>query len=693
MPESSFFSELRKRKVVQTAAIYGAVSWGVTEVIVTVVEQLFLPQWVSTLAVIGFVVGFPIVMFLAWTFDLTSEGLRRTVVTSRRGKASIALSLVLLIAGTGGLFFLIRPALKQSEAPEAQIRIPPNSIAVLTFENAGFDPHDSYLSEGLSDELRDQLGRIKGIRISARSSSRAASERGLDALEASAKLGVATIVEGSLRHEGGVLRVSAQLIDGPTGLVLWAETYKRGPNELVLVQQEIADAVVRFLLPESEITTGEPATRDPTANELLLLARYYEEQVRGQQDVDENVLLEAVRLYREATETDPSSALAYSRLAGALLYLGDLDAAEAPIFRALSISPNLSEVQNTLGLFHWTRGQLGEAQAAWARAVELNPNNPDALLNYAVSRWHQINFEGLIQMLRRAVELDPLNLEPYATLSSYLAIEYNPDEARELVNDIEELFNSVASFRLIAQIHDYLGDVDKAIAWTIRARDIEPTNGAHVDKLAEYYIDIGDDETALELAPGHIGILFKMRRYQEMIPLAELAMIDEPQDIQLRSILAIAYNATGRYESAEHILSAVALPESVSDGWRVQGEWDGLIALVNALYGEGDIEAARDLARFSQEFGVMEPAYDWWWNIGNACNAAVLEQDDKARGLLERAQRGRRLPWDPILKDSPCFDRFPDDPVYRATVRHFDELRAAVRERLPATLAEYGVQL
>ena len=116
MSAGSFFTELRKRKVVQTAAIYGAVAWGLTEVAVTVVEQLFLPQWVSTLAVIGFVVGFPVAMFLSWTFDLTSEGLQRTTIASKRGKASIAASMVLLVAGTAGLFFLIKPALQSQDA-------------------------------------------------------------------------------------------------------------------------------------------------------------------------------------------------------------------------------------------------------------------------------------------------------------------------------------------------------------------------------------------------------------------------------------------------------------------------------------------------------------------------------------------------------------------------------------------------
>ena len=137
MPGNSFFAELRRRKVVQAAAIYGAVAWGVTEVAVTVVEQLFLPQWVATLAVIGFVVGFPVAMFLSWTFDLTSGGLQRATITSKRGKASIVASVVLLVAGTAGLFFPIKPALQSPETGQATIALAPNSVAVLPFDSAG----------------------------------------------------------------------------------------------------------------------------------------------------------------------------------------------------------------------------------------------------------------------------------------------------------------------------------------------------------------------------------------------------------------------------------------------------------------------------------------------------------------------------------------------------------------------------
>jgi len=701
MTGRSFFEELRKRKVVQAAAIYGAVAWGFTEVIVTVVEQLFLPQWVSSLAVIGFVVGFPVAMFLAWIFDITPEGIRRTTVTSGRGTASIVTSLVLLIAGTAGIFFLIKPSLQEREVASRPVTIVPNSVAVLPFVNAGGNPEDSYLVGGLSDELRDQLARVSGLRIAARSSSIAATDQGLDALAASEKLGVASLVEGTVRRQGNVLKVSVYLIQGSSGMTQWSETFERGPRELLSVQQAIAEAVVANMLPGSDEVVAGPATRNPTANELMLLARYHEQRVRERHDVDENTLIEAIRLYRQATEADPKSTLAHSRLAGALVYLGDLEAAEAPIFKALSIDPNLSEVQNTLGLFHWARGLLKQARAAWVRAVELNPNNPEALQNYARSKWYLIDFEGVEEMFRRAVELDPLNLEPYGSLGAFLAIENShAEDAHEVVRTVEELFDGVAAYRVIAQILGYLGDVDKSIAWTIRARNLEPDNPAHVGQLAEYYANIGDFDTALALDPDSIGVLFMARRYEQLIPLAELAMIDEPDDIRLRAILATAHNAVGRFDSAIYILSMVGLPELVYDGFRHGAEWDGFIALMNAHYGAGDIELARELAQIGLDYGdryvldyTSTRKYDWWWNVSTACEAAILGQDDKAREMLERAQLGVHLPWDPVLMDSPCFDRFSDDPVYRATIRHFEDRRTMLRERLPATLVEFGVSL
>ena len=699
MADGSFFAELRKRKVPQAAAIYGAVAWGVTEIIVTVVEQLFLPQWVSTLAVIFFVVGFPVAMFLSWTFDITSDGIQRTDVTSRRGKASIALSMMLLVAGTTGLFLLIKPSLQETGGRLDALKNMPNSVAILPFKNASPNAEDSYLSEGLSDALRDQLGRVVEMRIAARSSSVATVERGMDAIAASASLGVAHLVEGSMRRQGKRLRVSVQLIEGRTGLAVWSDTYERGANELLNVQQTIADEIVRRILPEAENIATAPATRDADANELMLLAHYYEQKVRSRSLVDNETLLEAVGLYRQATEADPESALAHSRLAGALLYLGDLEAAEAPINRALLLDPNLSEVQNTIGEFYWARG-LPNAQPAFERALDLNPHNADALHNSASLSLLNVETEeeadAPAQLFRRALNLDPLSVSRHAALGVYLGKMGRVDEVRAVIRNVQALFEDAESYRVLALLYELIGDVDLAIAWTLRARDLEPDNLDHVEKLADLYALFGDAETALRFVPSpSLGVLYQLRRYAELIDDAEFLMIDRPDDVEIRYLLALAYYLTGAHESAIYVLRSTGLPESVvNDHPRSISEIEAFMTLTNALIAT-DLPDANEIGRALAQWNED---VNWWGDIGwqalyRSCNRGVLGLHEAALELLPRLKESARLAPMPILQDSWCFTQYAENPVYLDVLHDQQERRARIREKLPTTLAEFGVEL
>jgi len=693
---------LRKRKVLQAAAIYGAVSWGVTEIVVTVVEQLFLPQWVSTLAVIGFVVGFPVAMFLSWTFDITSGGIQRTEVTSRRGKASIALSMVLLVAGTAGLFFLIRPDLQSPDSASETVEIVPNSIAVLPFENTGQDPNDAYLSEGLSDELRDQLSRVSGMRVAARSSSVAAREQRLDALTISTKLRVANLVEGSVRRQGNSLRISVQLIEGKSGLSLWSETFSRGPRELLTMQEMIAERIAKEVLPDVETIVVKAVTSNASANELLLLARHYEQQVLDRVNTDEQTLVKAIDLYRQATEADPGSALAHSRLAGALLYLGDLDAAAGPAHRAMDLDPNLSEVQNTMGQYYWAQG-LPDAGPAYARAIERSPYNPDALQNYA--QWHRggENRGGRPDLLRRAVEVDRLSLSRHGALGGYFASEGYIDETLDVIRDVRELFDNdrsgkkVETYRLIGKLLELIGRVDEAIAWTLKARDIEPDNPDHVGRLAELYATIWDFETALELEPeAGIGLLFHMRRYPALIDKAADLMIDEPDDIYIRYLLSFGYNTVGKYADALYVLSTTGQPDTIQGGYvRSAADVEGYYTLINALEGTGSEETKSYAVKLAESVQDADEGKgsNWWYNFHTSCGLAIMGRKEEALDYIARVATSPQLPWDAFLRDAVCMQKLAGEPVYEEMLNLVDERRAELREKLPATLAAYDVSL
>jgi len=694
MAEQSYFEELKNRKVVRAALIYLAVAWGLTEGLVLIVDQLFLPQWVATLTVILFVVGFPIAMFLAWTFDVTPEGIQRTVVTSRRGKASIALSMILLLAGTTGLFFLIKPSLNDRAPSGLAAAGSPNSIAVLPFDYSGSNPNDSYLGPGLSDELRDQLGRVEGLRMAARSSSMAAAEMIADARSRARQLGVATLLEGSMRRRGNILRVSVELVDGTTGLAIWSDSFDRDRRELLNIQQEIATAVVQKLLPGADQPIAEPATQNATANELMWLGRRYEQQALEREDVEFDSLQQAVLYYRRATEADPDSALARSRLAAALLYLGDLDEAEAQASAALLKNPNLAEVQYAFWKVLFARGSP-DMGVPLARAVDLNPNLPDALNDYAFWHWFNESTDGVAELYRRALQLDPLNPARYGALGHFLALYEQFDEVRALIEQMQGLFDGATAFRAIAKLYDLMGDVDHAIAWAIKARDAEPGNLRHVEQLAEYYTDIGDYDTAALLEPDlGVGLLFKMRRYDEMIDKAEYLMFDYPEDFRLRTYLGYAYNAKGRFEDAERIITTSGLMNSYSHTRRNSEETDAFSVLLDAVYGRGAIDRAREMTewRLATHYESDNTSY-WWIAFETACKQAILGDDNEVYRLLQRTQTSNTLPWEPMLKDHVCFKRFADDPVYLATVEHFDDLRAQLRARLPATLAHYGVAL
>jgi len=694
MAGNSFFIELRKRKVFQTAAVYIAVTWGATEILVTVAERLYMPAWVPTLAVIAFVVGFPVAMFLAWTFDITPEGIRRTTIESRRGKASVALAVALLIAGTAGLFLLIQPALQSQQAGDKSVAAVPNSLAVLPFVNASQNPADAWLSEGLSDELRDQLGRVAGIRVAARSSSVAARAQDLDALAISERMRVTYLVEGSLRRAGDKLRVSVQLIEGESGLVLWSRNFERGPRELVSVQHSIVMMLVQQVIPDAGPITAEPATLDYTANELMLMARHKLRQVRDSQEVNVEMLQESVRLYRQATEADPQSALAHSRLADALLYLGDIEAAEAPIFRALTLDPNLSEVQNTLGSFYWAKG-LPEVGTAFERAVELNPNNADALANNAYWRWFQkLSVDRVAEYFARALDLDPLSLTRYAALGEFYGHAGLLDNMYEVIERMQQNFDTADAYRVTSRLLELAGRIDESVAWALRARNREPDNTDHVSRLAELYTLMGDFGTALRLEPEPgIGLLFLMRRYEELIDQAEFIVIEQPQDVGTRYLLAFAYNATGQFESAIHILSTTGQPDTVLEQRiRSAGDIEGFFALINALAGAGQVELAKELAGLWKT-EVWEPIPDWWNRAYGACGLAIMEQDDKALELLQRIEDSPRLPWVPVIMDSFCFQKYAETPAYQALIHHVEERQAAKRKQLPSTLAEFDVAL
>ena len=225
---------------------------------------------------------------------------------------------------------------------------------------------------------------------------------------------------------------------------------------------------------------------------------------------------------------------------------------------------------------------------------------------------------------------------------------------------------------------------------------LEPGNRDHIEKLAALYASIGDFETALKLEPEPgIGLLFRMRRYEDLIDAAEFLMIEVPEDINVRYLLAFAYQATGQFESAIYVLRSTGMMDALP-GSRVRSVADieAQFTLINALagFGEGESEElAHSLAEWSYSGAWWGDIY--WEALFKSCMLAVLDRDEEALEVLARVTETSRLPWEPLLRDQYCHQRYTNEPVYRGVLDHFDERRRQLRQRLPATLAGFGVQL
>jgi TolB-like protein/Flp pilus assembly protein TadD len=347
------------------------------------------------------------------------EGHRRhfEAGVSRRGVIGGGAVAAVAVAGVGG-WFLLRPDSAQGS----------NSIAVLPFANLSGDPTQAYFSDGMAEEIRSSLARIAGLKVVGRISSEVV--RSDDAQTAAKKLQVATILTGSVRRSQSTIRVSAQVIDGKTGLERWSQDYDRKAGDALKIQSDIAENVAQAF----SITLGSAAravltagdTENPTAHNLVLQANQLSFQDTRP------AFQHALELIGAALQIDPNYGYAYAIKARILSDVINSYAREAEEIaqgqadalqnarKAISLAPNLAAAHFALAFIYRNILQLGAAFSEFKRAFALAPGDPDTLSSYA-SFLSLLNAPSqAIQLVDRAVALDPLNAESYLIRATVL---------------------------------------------------------------------------------------------------------------------------------------------------------------------------------------------------------------------------------------------------------------------------------
>jgi len=496
----NFFAELKRRNVYKVAVAYAVVGWLMMQVAATVVPALHLPDVIVSAVVVLTLLGFPIALVIAWAFEMTPEGMKRTENVSpneaipqwsARKFTAMIVSIALLAAAL--LVFQMLRSKAVSSAPSAGSMVSEKSIAVLPFLNESGDPGDEYFSDGLSEELIAALAQIDDLKVIGRSSSFRFKGKNEESKTIGKKLGVSTLLEGTVRKQADHVRIVAELVNAADGSELWSRTFDRKLKDIFAVQEEIAEAVAGSLelklLGREDKSARNASTQSVEAHNAYLQGHFYFAR-RNLEDYRK-----AVGFFDEAIRLDPDYALAYAERSEAWTFIGDLSnekqkeawaTARSDAEKAVAIGPSLSEAHAALG---WVRffveWKFGEGLAELRRAKQLSPGNPtvnDLLARVLVYLGH---FQEAEELARQAIELDPLNFLARNNLARILYVEGKLDEAQTSARKAADLQPAAASsHRWQVMIAILRGDGETAL----REAQMEPdsTYRRFVLALAHY---------------------------------------------------------------------------------------------------------------------------------------------------------------------------------------------------------------
>jgi adenylate cyclase len=242
-------AELKRRHVFRVAALYAAIAWLLIQVTDVVTEPLGLPAWLLKVVIWLLAIGFPVALVIAWSFELTPQGLKRDTgaelpsVTVSGGR-KLDFAIIATLVAALGYFIATRPS---SEVSVRAAPGGPRTLAVLPFANLSTSAEDGFFADGLTEELLNLLADIDGLKVAGRTSSFYFKGRNEDLREIGRKLGVAHILEGSVRRSGQKVRITAQLVSAQDGFHVWSQTYDRELTDVLDIQDEIGRSVAEAL--------------------------------------------------------------------------------------------------------------------------------------------------------------------------------------------------------------------------------------------------------------------------------------------------------------------------------------------------------------------------------------------------------------------------------------------------------------
>jgi TolB-like protein/Tfp pilus assembly protein PilF len=428
MNPRNFFAELKRRNVYKVAVAYAVVSWLLIQIATQVFPFFEIPNWAVRLVVLLLILGFPVALILSWVFEITPEGIKRETeiepggksTTKQTGRKIVALTIMAALLAAGLLAFQFlhsKSGTNPTPSVEAAFSTAARGIAVLPLVNTSGDPANEYFSDGLSEELIAVLAKIPDLKVIGRSSSFLFKGKSDGSKTIGEKLGVAHLIEGSVRKQGDRVRIVAELINAHDGRSLWSDTYDRELKDIFAVQNEIATAVADQmkvkLLGQSARPESVGSSENPAAHNAVLQSDFYFQQ----QTADS--VRKSISFLQEAVRLDPNYALAYAKLAQSwrqyAVSFATEDAAKAydearqSADKAVGLAPDSPDVRMTVGLLAMNPGfDFAGGEREFRRVLQSSPNNAAAKNALTLSLLAQGRLTEAEATCREALSLDPL---------------------------------------------------------------------------------------------------------------------------------------------------------------------------------------------------------------------------------------------------------------------------------------------
>jgi TolB-like protein/Flp pilus assembly protein TadD len=471
---SGFFEELQRRKVYRVAVAYIVAAGFMIQIASAVFPAWDLPNWSLRLVITVLLIGFPIALILAWAYDVTPQGIQtasKVPGAHRRRNLILLIAAGIIVSLAAGFFLLPRTSARKID----------KSIAVLPFQNLSDEKENAYFADGMQDDILTNLSKIEDLKVISRTSVMSYRDAGLrSAREIGKALGVAALLEGSVRRIGNRVRVNVQLINAENDEHLWAEDYDRDLTDVFAIQtdlaQKIAAALQAKLSPNEKAQLDRPPTQNPDAYLLYLQAHDYATRM----NIFHDTPLKAEPLFEQAIKLDPNFALAFAGLSiveswvyhsfepvpdrrqkarlcadealrlqpnlpeghlalGFSYYYGDRDYARAlaEFDIARRSLPNESQAYFAIGAIQRRQGKWAESTANLEKAATLDPKNESILTNLAFIYIAVRNFDAAERTVDRVIAAAPHSLQGVG-LKALVAV-----QARGDLNFAEKHFSSV----------------------------------------------------------------------------------------------------------------------------------------------------------------------------------------------------------------------------------------------------------